>query len=58
MVYLTMGIIGSVAFIIGVVIGISISKESAPTVDDPTGEKKQKVMDSINKIIEDVKSTV
>jgi len=29
-----------------------------PTVDDPTGEKKQKIFDSLNKAIEDIKSTV
>jgi len=29
-----------------------------PTVDDPTGEKKQKIFDSLNQAIEDIKSTV
>lgn len=28
------------------------------TIDDPTGEKKQKIFDSLTKAIEDVKSTV
>ena len=29
-----------------------------PTVDDPTGEKKQQIFDSLTKVIEDIKSTV
>ena len=28
------------------------------TVDDPTGEKKQQIFDSLTKAIEDIKSTV
>ncbi len=29
-----------------------------PTVDDPTGEKKQKIFNSLNRLIEDVQTTV
>jgi len=30
----------------------------APTVDDPTGEKKQEIFNSLNRLIEDVQTTV
>lgn len=30
----------------------------APTVDDPTGEKKQQIFDGLTRAIEDVKTTV
>lgn len=42
--------------LIGVVIGLNLKRP--PTNDDPTGEIKQAIFDKLNKIIEDVKSTV
>jgi len=49
--------------IIFCVIGISVLlykafKKTTPTNDDPTGEIKQQIFDKLNKIIEDIKSTV
>ena len=44
-----------IALLMGIVKALSKRK---PTVDDPTGEKKQKIFDSLNQAIEDIKSTV
>jgi hypothetical protein len=53
-----MCLLGIVVIIFFIIVLIGVLSKSNPTVDDPTGEKKEKIFTTLSKAIEDIKSTV